>query len=1160
MATLTNMKSSSLATALESRHSGRTLPTTAFNLVKNVAVVKPVETSGRFKHLVFTVPKSYLRSSAIGWDQFREDTRGLGMLKCFAFFVQMVYLMQSSTENSDAEGQNIAIFFEWVRHETNPDKHVAIRLHVFSNRIQSKNASNNPANLVLSMIAANKKIIEANKRRKKVHQDDEYVFQYESYQQVSSLCEYARQICDVYAKNYEASVAMDNAAFGTVGADILHKADPEHVFRLASPSFKVEGACAAQNDVGNYEVGDTFVFPDETRIYRLMPSDMNIDKFFRRYLPDYFFTRVKHPDVRFGTTYQKPTDDGSVQMVRAYVTPHLDRDRYIQQLDEWGERVPNVVDTWCFEWARQKDVTDLMKEHFNVWTTNENASMQTSDNTLAFLSVTSVMHDMAFHDDTMKADGIQTISPLMKTELVNKHSLSDLDVLRIQMDYLSQWVTNRRELQEKMVEKFVERVWDDDYADVSEPGRMILMWKTHLRHPRVFEFRKSDPNLSVFANRCIRVMDMFDKVLFVSSAHKALFLLNHTKYNAYDQRTTLHFNTIFTGEGATSKSFLFDTVGQMSITGTTETITYNTLRADAIDGDQLDTIQQYHEAPPGMIIKNKHVSGEQEAMFKNKMTEQTIKVREFWRDENTGERKNRIAKSQCIGVVMANTNDDPSDISEAMATRFFKGEFEKTENGRPVQECQRGVRNAEKCPAAVDLKEFWLYYFHEEQMRMWTVYKFMYMGILPRPNMTAADIVYSRISSFLKKKYKLNIPPRTKERFEILCTVFTIINALEHTFNINGSKHGVQQVRTRDTRTKRRVSEWKAKEFHPIQLLDIEPWLVCTEEIAVFSLTHISEEIVNPNEFKVITALWKIHTETKEYKEILIDNNGEKTTSQEYSYIRLKSEKTLLTQIANAIPASAGKMSRHNIKAVLKQFEETCSDAPKYQDMNANRREGDPYRYPEPKENDEGNLEVTKAIMLTIDQGHTHIHMDLFTEIRRFLQTGEPIEDRIKVSIQTLFHKYRLNNETFLMGSPIRENGVIKHPNVFDTVEMKIDPTKVISMVNPIHMNEYQRRMQDVTVDEIDARQQHRVETIKMDLTCRAGFKHAREILMDTQEFADNYIEARQDYDHVSKPINYPDDVIKCTTQTETTDTFCEEYDVDMRYLRTKTKRQKTTQ
>ena len=132
MTTYSVMKASSLVTALESRHSGRTHPTTAFNMVKNVCITKPLDNDHKFKHMVFTVPKTYMRSSAIGWDQFREDTQGLAMLKSFAFFVQMVYLMQTS--DKEKEGQNITIFFEWVRHETQADKHVAIRLHVFSNR------------------------------------------------------------------------------------------------------------------------------------------------------------------------------------------------------------------------------------------------------------------------------------------------------------------------------------------------------------------------------------------------------------------------------------------------------------------------------------------------------------------------------------------------------------------------------------------------------------------------------------------------------------------------------------------------------------------------------------------------------------------------------------------------------------------------------------------------------------------------------------------------------------------------------------------------------------------------------------------------------------------------------------------------------------------
>lgn len=1164
--------SSSLVTALESRHCGRSLATTAFNQVKNVSITEMDE----LINLRFSVDKKYLRNSAIGWDQFREDTEGLAMLKSFSFFVKMIFELQQS-ESGDLEGQNVAVFLEWVRHADIPDKHVGIRLHVFSNR---KGSKAKPSNILQEMIKQNKKIVESNKRQKKTLKQEEHVFHYESYQHIVSMSEYARQVADVYNHNYEASSAMDDASIHQTS----HKAHPEYVFGLERDGFKIDKAVDLQNQPGNYR-SDTgaFIFPDETRIYRMMPSDLNLDKFFHRYLPDYFFTRVKMPDIRIHLNQE-------TGIMRAYITPHLDRDRYLKHFNRWGERI-GTTDEWDFPWGVKNDLINLVKEHFNVWDQNDTPTEVSAVNTLQWLQVTPLMHDMVFHNSTMTTDGAKVISPLIKTLLTNKHSLSDIDVLKIRMEYFSEWVKDRRGLQKKMVDMFVERVFDDEYADVSEPGRMILLWKSHMRKPRVCNFRKIDSRYSVFANRAIRIMEMYDKVLHVSSTHKALFLLNHAKYNAYNQKLGLHFNSIFTGEGATSKSFLFDTVSELSIEGTTETITYHTLRADAIDGDQIDTIQQYHEAPPGMIMKNKHQDGTQEAMFKNKMTEQVIKVKEFWRDENTGERKNRIAKSQCIGVVMANSNDDPSDISEAMATRFFKGEFEKTENGRSIQECQRGVRNSLTCPSAMRLKAFWVEYCKEEQMRMWTVYKFIYMGILAKPNLVAADIVYSQMTTYLKRNHKISIPPRTKERFEILCSVYTILNGLEHVFNIEGGVHACQYERQKKyARVPKQSASGEVmyeqepvldvdgavvfdengcqifrngkilyeeiedgymdvavpKPFHPIQLLDIEPWLVCTEEIAIFSLTQIGEEIVNPNEYKVIKALWKIHSETKKYKEDLIETNeGKRTTEKDYSYIRLNSGNRLLVEIINAIPASAGKMSKHNVQSILKLFNERCVQSPdfKYPDKD------DPPRfkvfndgYPEPI--DEQNV----RIMLTMEQGFTHIHMDLFKCVRN---NGGYV-NKIRESIRSLFHKNRMENQLYLLGSQKRVNGIINCPSLFDTIEMRVNDN-TIAMKNPIHLSELTQQMYNIDPMTIDEKQRYSMDRVEMDLTCMAGLLHSADIGMTQEAYADHYIESLQTYPTNQKEMKYPDDLLKRNTTRESDDTstyHSKKFTVDMKELK----------
>ena len=117
---------------------------------------------------------------------------------------------------------------------------------------------------------------------------------------------------------------------------------------------------------------------------------------------------------------------------------------------------------------------------------------------------------------------------------------------------------------------------------------------------------------------------------------------------------------------------------------------------------------------------------------------------------------------------------------------------------------------------------------------------------------------------------------------------------------------------------------------------------------------------------------------------------------------------------------------------------------------------------------------------------------------------------------------------------------------------MKIDENKTISMVNPIHLNDYQMRMQNVRKEEIDVRQKHRVEVITMDLTCRACLKHARELGIPGDDFTRNYIETlNTSYRHVTHTIQYPDDIIKSVTPEETDEVYYEEFDgLDMVKLR----------
>jgi len=1126
------------------RHAGRTWSVTPYNLVKNVSIIDNPDNLANWAHMVFSLDKSFLRPSATGFEQFREDSSGLSMMKAFSFFVKMIYELQH--EGSDAAGQNIAVFFEWVKHATS-DKHVAIRLHVFCNR---KGAGCDPMSIIRQILHENKQSIAKNIKRKSKIKEEEHVFYYDSWQSVSSLSEYARQVADVYLRNHQASSSLDNPDIDKA----THPVNPLFVFRLESTSFSPALACPLQNVVCNYRSEEgKFIFPDETRIYRIMPSDLHLDKFFHRYLPDFFFTRIKYPDVRMET----PSGSGC----HAYVTPHLDRERYAKYLSQF-EYVDN--DTWKIPLDDTFNFQQKMSEHFNVWTINNDANdTAVTGSTANWVDVTPVMSEYCFHDQSIAADSIPVVSPLVKTLLTDKHSLSDIDVLKIRAEYLSEWVTNRRELQEKIVEMFVERVWDDEHADVSEPAKMMLTWKTHLRTPQVYNFKKIDPKMSIFANRAIRIMEVFDKVLMVSAAHKTLFLLVHSMLNAYDQVLGLHFNQIYTGEGATSKSFLFVVAKVLAIQGTCESLTYQTTRADAVDGDLIDQITIFEEAPPGMFFSNKNGDRTQESMFKEKLTSQVVKCKEFWRDENTGERKNRTAKSQCIGVCMGATNDNPADCSEAMRTRFYWGAFEKVTNGRDIQTCQRGEREQEECPEALKIKRFWIEYFRDQQLKAWAVFKFMYMDILKRPTLKAADIVYAQVTEKLKRDFKVNVPPRTKERYEILCTVFTIVNALEKVFNIDGGIHACayKTVPVMETVPKLNADGTVVKdddgnvqlirqhkeddnglpmfeevavpnEFHPVQLLDIEPYLVCDEEIALFAMTQISEEIVNPNEFKVLTALWKIHKERLDYKEDLVTQGDERVAEKNYSYVKLHSGNRLLVEIANSIPPSAGKMSPHNIQCILSDLKTRYVPSHSYLPAAAMNEDKITYtdgfvrpdeihkRLPQPKDNS-----LSSACMLSVENNHTIIHMDMFAAVRN----GVDVQ-KIKESIKALEHKFALKERKMILGCSQRgsHSGVI-HPSLFDVVELRRNESRQIRMINPIHMSEQTRIIHGV--DTIAKRQRHKAELISYDLSIKSALTHAETLGISQREYVAEYLECKQLYESVETPLNYPADMITPSTQ-----------------------------
>ena len=80
---------SSLNNSLNYRHSWSYVENNPFNILKDVQITTPSNTKF-WQHLVFSLDKIYLRNSAIGFDQFREETKGEGDVEGVCLFHSVV--------------------------------------------------------------------------------------------------------------------------------------------------------------------------------------------------------------------------------------------------------------------------------------------------------------------------------------------------------------------------------------------------------------------------------------------------------------------------------------------------------------------------------------------------------------------------------------------------------------------------------------------------------------------------------------------------------------------------------------------------------------------------------------------------------------------------------------------------------------------------------------------------------------------------------------------------------------------------------------------------------------------------------------------------------------------------------------------------------------
>ena len=1079
--------------------------------IKNIELRSVYDNDDEFNYLVFNFPYHVLRAGATSFCDFKQSGKAQAMKDALLFYLKLIEYICSN--GKDTVSANCVCFLETVQRN---DVSIGVRIWLFSNRKSSPPHSN-----CIKLLMDNAK--KYNDLEKKSPKTEVKLASHQTYINVKSLHDYLNLISTYCNNEYNLKDCEDIH-------DTLKNSEcqmgPCSIFSVESQGFKYNYGSMAENDfpqnnILNYTDGASgiFKFPNEKLVLRVSPEQLTVSYLFKKkkYLPSYFFEKVRLPSCEVEDI--EINDLGIGEKTRVVIPNHIHRMKKIDGrplIDIVKEFALNnntdeskvfLYDTNVYK----NDVEPLIRKVFVISyvDNNNDEPLYLNRGVKKFLRYShkykpkKELSDVWFTDvlTDMKKD------PTTKTLLADKFSLDTLDMMKYKQELLEEYHTNdRRKFQEDMMEEFIMTIVKDTNANVSEPVQSMLHWFNNIYDKKMKVLKKkTDPDGSVFLNSIAQKLNFFDEDLQVSTGHPTLMSLQHAKYDTYRQQLNLHFNSIYTGEGATSKSYLFEKMKQMSIPGTISELTYQTKRADAVEKDQNDIITVFNEAPAGLFMSSnsKNADIEQESAFKEKLTSQITRCKTFMKDEETDKRENRTTISQAIGTYFGATNDDPSAATEAMATRFYWGEFEKVElKGKSIAMCMRGEKRW-KDIGKDELKRT-LHNLHLEHFQMMILYKLMFIGIIKYPTLDVSDFIYEQMARSLRGQ-KVETSTRFKERYDIMCQIFTMCNALDIVYNFDGGIHANE-------------------DFNPATLIDVEPHLYCTEEIAIFCFTLLSNEIYNPSETKIIKAVWKlwIASGANKFEKTMLEDG---TQSVNYDYIKInKTGIKLLQCIQQAIPNHEGRPSEHNIKAVLKKLKKKSYPmfhmvhASSIVDVSQRRyNDGKPERMP-----DSISTSVNDGMR---EDSDAYFNIQLFDKLRRGIDN-----DPINIAVLNTRHKFT-SRKKIIFGCPNRVNAVIQYPSVFKVIHQTPNTSKILKRKNPLYKTEASRNIRHHDQYNLKEEERHKGSVLKTDFDRWGCLQHALKLkIKDVTDFYSKYnhelVEESIKCVDDEYQIKYPEDVI----------------------------------
>lgn len=480
-----------------------------------------------------------------------------------------------------------------------------------------------------------------------------------------------------------------------------------------------------------------------------------------------------------------------------------------------------------------------------------------------------------------------------------------------------------RKFRERSTE-YIQKIWSPS-SNVSNPIKIMSAWARKYDTWTTKDNVVIDKKLSYFGNMIANEFLTLEKNIKFATTHTIMFRVLINSMNAYWYKRSLHNNVALLGKGAAGKSHIFNEIERILIEGTVKKISHSTSKSNAVDTDNNDHITFYHEMPPVFLGKTNDKAQETgDHLLKDMLTDCKVVTETIFVDQDSQRRLKVECESEVTGVVCMAFNGRFDIVPEALASRLITiivNEYIREKFG--VQQKSMNIFDKEFDTSYNVGENDYIQRWRFRQLMTNMIEKMIYENILKDVNMSICNHMFNTMITFMKKEgiiYNNSDTIRGTKFLRNFARTLTIIHAVDKFANDPQSPGYNKEITFKN-------------------LFEIQPYLVCNEEISLFAFSMCLDQLINMDHFRVMELLLYSCKDFFELDyntgETIIDPDGFISTKPVFSGFG-----TIYKRLAQAQNSGVFdvKLSEENIKVAFSQIKQRSYKSQPIIDFNQENR------------------------------------------------------------------------------------------------------------------------------------------------------------------------------------------------------------------------------